>query len=54
MAHVHARTGRDRLEVVQGVEMGRRSVLRCAVEADRVRVGGDAVVVMSGQVELDT
>jgi trans-2,3-dihydro-3-hydroxyanthranilate isomerase len=54
MALVHARTGAERLEVVQGVEMGRRSVLRCAVEGDRVRVGGDAVVVMDGSVRLDT
>jgi hypothetical protein len=32
----------------------RRSVLRTAVEGDRVRVGGDAVVVVDGQVTLDT
>ena len=54
MAQVHERTGRERLEIVQGVEMGRRSVLRCTVEGDRVRVGGDVVVVMDGQVRLDT
>lgn len=54
MAHVAARTGCERIEVVQGVEMGRRSLLRCAVEGDRVRVGGDAVVVMDATVRLDT
>jgi trans-2,3-dihydro-3-hydroxyanthranilate isomerase len=53
MAHVAARTGRDTLEVVQGVEMGRRSVLRCSLDGDRVRVGGDAVVVMDGTIRLD-
>lgn len=54
MAHVAARTGRERLEVVQGVEMGRRSVLRCSLEGERVRVGGEAVVLMDGQLRLDT
>jgi len=52
-AHVAARTGRERLEIVQGVEMRRRSVLRAAVEGDRTRVGGDAVVVADGTVRLD-
>jgi trans-2,3-dihydro-3-hydroxyanthranilate isomerase len=52
-AHVAARTGRDRLEITQGVEMGRRSVLRAQMDGDRVRVGGDAVVVVDGQVTLD-
>ena len=53
-AHVAARTGCERLEVVQGVEMGRRSVLSAAVEGDRVRVAGEAVVVIDGHVVLDT
>ena len=43
-AHVAARTGAQRLEVDQGVEMGRPSRLVAEVEGDRVRVGGDAVV----------
>ncbi len=51
--HVAARTGCEALEVAQGVEMGRPSRLRTALEGDRVRVGGDAVVVVDGQVELD-
>ena len=52
-AHVAARTGTERLEVVQGVEMGRPSVLRTAIEGDRVRVGGDAVILAEGIVHLD-
>ena len=53
-AHAAARAGVERLEIVQGAEMGRRSVLRTAVEGDRVRVGGDAVVLVDGHVTLDT
>ncbi|MDP9293633.1 MAG: PhzF family phenazine biosynthesis protein, partial [Actinomycetota bacterium] len=53
-AHVAARTGAQRLEVSQGVEMGRPSSLDAAIEGDRVRVGGDAVVVVEGTVHLDT
>ena len=52
MAHVAARAGTQALEIVQGVEMGRPSVLRAAVEGDRVRVGGDVVVVADGTVYL--
>ncbi|MEA2296112.1 MAG: trans-2,3-dihydro-3-hydroxyanthranilate isomerase [Solirubrobacteraceae bacterium] len=53
-AHVHARLGLERLEITQGVEIGRRSVMRTAIEGDRVRVGGDVVVVIDGHVHLDT
>ena len=42
MAYLHERTGIDRLTIDQGVEMGRPSRLECAIEGDRVRVGGDA------------
>ena len=52
-AHVAARTGAERLEVVQGVEMGRPSLLRTAIEGDHVRVGGDAVILIEGIVHLD-
>src|SRR4051794_26265863 len=52
-ALVAERTGCERLEIVQGAEMGRRSVLRAQVEGDRVRVGGDAVVLIDGHVTLD-
>jgi trans-2,3-dihydro-3-hydroxyanthranilate isomerase len=52
-AHVAARTGVERLETAQGVEMGRPSVLRAAIEGDRVRVGGDVVILAEGVVHLD-
>jgi trans-2,3-dihydro-3-hydroxyanthranilate isomerase len=54
MAYVHDRTGAERLEIVQGVAMGRPSLLTCAVEGERVRVGGDVVVLMDGTIHLDT
>ena len=52
MAYLHERRGLDELRIEQGVEMGRRSVLDCAFEGDRVRVGGEAVVVARGTVSL--
>ena len=52
-AHVAARVGVEGLEVAQGVEMGRPSVLRAAIEGDRVRVGGNAVILAEGIVHLD-
>jgi trans-2,3-dihydro-3-hydroxyanthranilate isomerase len=51
-AHLHAHGGAETLDIVQGVEMGRRSELRCRVEGDRVRVAGDVVVVAEGSVYL--
>lgn len=51
--HVADRLGVDRLEVTQGVEMGRPSILRTSLEGDRVRVGGDVVVLIDGTVRLD-
>ena len=53
-AFVAQRTGILGLTVTQGVEMGRASRLVAQVEGDRVRVGGDAVVVADGSVFLDT
>ena len=52
-AHVSARLQIDALEITQGVEMGRASLLRTAIEGDRVRVGGDVVVVVEGTIHLD-
>jgi trans-2,3-dihydro-3-hydroxyanthranilate isomerase len=52
-AHVAAHAGVSSLDVVQGEEMRRPSRLRAAVEGDRVRVGGDAVVVVEGTLHLD-
>lgn len=45
-AFLHARTGAPSLVVSQGAEMGRPSRLEAAVEGDRVRVSGEAVVVL--------
>jgi trans-2,3-dihydro-3-hydroxyanthranilate isomerase len=47
MAYLHARAGARRLEVAQGVAMGRPSRLLCEA-GERVRVAGDVVVVFDG------
>lgn len=52
MAHLHARTGIDRLRITQGVEMQRTCVIECAIEGDRIRVGGDVAVVFEAEVSL--
>jgi trans-2,3-dihydro-3-hydroxyanthranilate isomerase len=51
-AYLAAREDWTRLEVTQGVEMGRPSRLVAELEGDRVRVGGDVVVVIEGSVAL--
>ena len=53
-AYIARRAGTLRLEITQGVEMGRGSRLRTEIEGDRVRVGGDVVIVVDGTVFLDT
>jgi trans-2,3-dihydro-3-hydroxyanthranilate isomerase len=50
-AYMHARTGATRLEVEQGVAMGRPSRLLCEA-GERVRVAGDVVLLVDGRVEL--
>ena len=52
MAYLHQRAGARKLRITQGVEMGRPSVLDCAVVNDRVRVGGEVVVLMDGRLLL--
>jgi trans-2,3-dihydro-3-hydroxyanthranilate isomerase len=52
-AYIAQRKGALALDIRQGVEMGRGSRLRASVEGDRVRVGGDVVVVVDGTVFLD-
>ncbi|HEV2819189.1 MAG TPA: PhzF family phenazine biosynthesis protein [Solirubrobacteraceae bacterium] len=52
LAYLHARTGVEQLMVAQGAEMGRPSTLSCQLVADRVRVGGDVVVLAEGTVWL--
>jgi trans-2,3-dihydro-3-hydroxyanthranilate isomerase len=51
-AYLAERTGTERLEITQGVEMGRPSTLFTAREGDRVRVGGGVVLVAEGSVHL--
>ncbi|MFL5820689.1 MAG: PhzF family phenazine biosynthesis protein [Solirubrobacteraceae bacterium] len=51
-AYLHARAGAERLEIDQGLEMGRPSRLECAMESGRVRVGGGVVVLGEGSVFL--
>jgi trans-2,3-dihydro-3-hydroxyanthranilate isomerase len=47
-AYLHRRTGAERVTITQGVEMGRPSRLEAQIVEDRVRVGGEAVVVADG------
>jgi trans-2,3-dihydro-3-hydroxyanthranilate isomerase len=51
-ANLHARRGVERLTITQGVEIGRPSRIECAIEGDRVRVGGDVVVIVDGTLTL--
>lgn len=44
--------GVQRVDIAQGVEMGRPSRLVAELEGDRVRVGGDVMVVAEGTVRL--
>jgi trans-2,3-dihydro-3-hydroxyanthranilate isomerase len=52
MLYAHDRLGLDRLEIAQGVEMGRPSRLIAEIEGERVRVGGDVVVLVTGTLRL--
>ncbi|MDP9384255.1 MAG: PhzF family phenazine biosynthesis protein [Actinomycetota bacterium] len=52
-ACVAERGGPRELDISQGSEMGRPSRLRAVLEGDRVRVGGDAVVLVDGTLHLD-
>ena len=52
-AHVAKHLGIEAIEVDQGREIGRPSVLRAAMEPDGVRVEGDVVAVIDGTVRLD-
>ncbi|HEV2075766.1 MAG TPA: PhzF family phenazine biosynthesis isomerase, partial [Thermoleophilaceae bacterium] len=51
-AYLAERAGEQRVEIVQGVEMGRPSRILCELEGDRVRVGGGVVLVVEGEVLL--
>jgi predicted PhzF superfamily epimerase YddE/YHI9 len=52
MAYANVRLGTQRLEVAQGVEMGRPSRLLAEMEDGRPRVGGDVVVLVTGSLRL--
>jgi trans-2,3-dihydro-3-hydroxyanthranilate isomerase len=51
-AYLGRREGWSRVEVTQGVEIERPGRLLAEVEGDRVRVGGDVVIVIEGEVLL--
>jgi trans-2,3-dihydro-3-hydroxyanthranilate isomerase len=51
-AYLHHRGLGSRVEISQGVEMQRPSVLTAEVDGDRVRVSGGVVVVIRGEVLL--
>jgi trans-2,3-dihydro-3-hydroxyanthranilate isomerase len=51
-ASLAEREGWSRLEITQGIEMGRPSRLVAELEDGRARVGGDVVVVIDGTVSL--
>ena len=50
-AYLHARTGATRVDIEQGVAMGRPSRLFCEA-GERVRVAGDVVLLAEGEIEL--
>ena len=51
-AYLAERSVATRVEIAQGVEIGRPSRLVAELEGERVRVGGDVVVVVEGRVTL--
>jgi trans-2,3-dihydro-3-hydroxyanthranilate isomerase len=52
LAYLHERCGLQRIEVAQGVEIGRPSRLVAELEDDRVRVGGSVIVIATGELRL--
>jgi trans-2,3-dihydro-3-hydroxyanthranilate isomerase len=50
-AYLHARTGVTRIDITQGVAMGRPSRIACEA-GERVQVAGDVVVLIEGEVSL--
>jgi trans-2,3-dihydro-3-hydroxyanthranilate isomerase len=51
-AYLNRRTGIERVEILQGVELGRPSRLSAELAGKRVRVGGDVMAVIDGTVTL--
>jgi trans-2,3-dihydro-3-hydroxyanthranilate isomerase len=52
VADLADRKGQERVVITQGVDMGRPSELVAEMEGDRPRVGGEAVVLFDGYVEM--
>jgi trans-2,3-dihydro-3-hydroxyanthranilate isomerase len=50
-AYLHERTGAARVDIEQGVAMGRPSRLLCEA-GERVRVAGDVVLLADGELDL--
>lgn len=51
-AYLHARGAASRVEISQGVEIGRPSTLSAEIDGDRVRVSGGVVVLIRGEALL--
>jgi len=51
-AYLHQHTGAAETSVRQGIEMGRASRLDTAIDGDRVRVAGDCVIVLEGELRV--
>jgi len=51
-AYLDRYAGISSISVAQGAEMGRPSRLVARIDGDRVRVGGDCVILMTGEVTL--
>jgi trans-2,3-dihydro-3-hydroxyanthranilate isomerase len=51
-AYLDHYAGISSISVAQGAEMGRPSRLDARIDGDRVRVGGDCVILMTGEVTL--
>jgi trans-2,3-dihydro-3-hydroxyanthranilate isomerase len=51
-AYLAKRAGATRVEITQGVEMGRPALLSTEIEGDQIRVGGAVVPIVDGEVRL--
>jgi trans-2,3-dihydro-3-hydroxyanthranilate isomerase len=51
-AFLHRHAGATTVTVAQGVEMGRAARIETAIDGDGIRVGGDCVIVLEGQIRL--
>ena len=52
LAYLKPRTGDERIEVWQGIEIGRPSRLTAELDGDQVRVSGNVIVVATGELRL--